>query len=318
MHVAPLVAGVALLVGSPIWLGFPDVLVQWQHPRDTERLAILFLRAVYGPEFELHDPTHPIPRDPTVVPLFDYCLDVKRLRVQQNCVGESCDIVFVGDAFLEALTGVWCYNDTSIPHMAKALGDFKYESLVVAGAGDETQNTLFVLDRVLLKLKSPKVFVVMLGLNNIEKSLHTAASATEGVKRVVSKLRMTNSMTKIFVHALPPPAEPDFFGRRGFNSSVKHVWAETNSELRKFALKFTPAIKYIDCFKGYLHVMETASRSSLGADAPHVDQDRYGTWLKCLEPIVDKALIKKEVEEGSPCAGSRPERATQNRAETNQ
>jgi len=218
------------------------------------------------------------------------CVATKSGLAARNC-GGRCDAVFVGDSILERLTGWLCYSRNpkfkdEAEDAKKAFQDIiavrHPKSFILAGASDETAQTLYMLDQALPKMIAPAMYFVMVGTNNIPKG--GSAHALHGLRAVVAKLRTAHPSAHVMMHALLPRADDKVLH---FQTHIEEV----NRELAAFVAAERAkgvSIEFVDC-TGTLH--PRAQRAEDFDDIMvHPTPKGYRTWLSCVSPSIDRAL----------------------------
>eukprot|EP00747_Dinoflagellata_sp_TGD_P165633 gnl/TRDRNA2_/TRDRNA2_187176_c0_seq1.p1 gnl/TRDRNA2_/TRDRNA2_187176_c0~~gnl/TRDRNA2_/TRDRNA2_187176_c0_seq1.p1 ORF type:complete len:346 (+),score=36.83 gnl/TRDRNA2_/TRDRNA2_187176_c0_seq1:45-1082(+) len=215
-------------------------------------------------------------------------------RVGNNCGGEGCGLVLVGDSIFELIMGTMCYSkEGPIPQNFSSDRDRdailpkKWRPLILARAGDQTHHTLFNLGHTLPLLKTPKVFFVMIGTNNVGGQGRFGAEDTAaGVKAVVSKLRQAHPGAKVLLHGILPRSD----------LPVQDTIDRANELIRQ---DVQPGVHYIDCGHVFPHKgdvvaldeqSEREAASALMPDWLHPGYLGYAAWFACLRPILEHAM----------------------------
>ncbi len=132
------------------------------------------------------------------VPGFGPAWTALNAQIESNAGQGKAQVLFLGDS----ITQLWTQEG-----MAAWDEDFAPLGALDAGiAGDQTQNLLWRIENGDLNGISPKVVVVMIGINNV-LSGDTAAMVTEGITAVVDELQVRLPNTKILLLGILP-AEP--------------------------------------------------------------------------------------------------------------
>mmetsp|Transcript_59087 Transcript_59087/g.183443 ORF Transcript_59087/g.183443 Transcript_59087/m.183443 type:complete len:232 (+) Transcript_59087:145-840(+) len=220
------------------------------------------------------------------------CVAQRRGIAERNCGGGPCDIVFVGDSLLETLLGRGCFTGGRLfADSAQAYRELVVsrhpKSMVLAGSGDETQQTLHLLDTALPVLKAPKLFVVMIGTNNVPKG--GAAGALRGIRAVVGRLHKEHPTTPVLLHTLLPRADDG--ERRFFQAHIDEVNAELPALVGVARAAGAP-VELVDC-SGALH-RDLPQLTEHYYDGVHLRAVGYRAWLSCLVPKLDRAVAAAE------------------------
>lgn len=115
----------------------------------------------------------------------------------------NVDVMFVGDS----LTEMW----------PKALWDRNFGQLKAANfgiGGDHTGNVLWRLQDPAIAALTPKLVVLMIGVNNINLCNEGADEVFGGIEAIVAKLRQQYPQARILLNAVLPEGAPDSEERR--------------------------------------------------------------------------------------------------------
>eukprot|EP00747_Dinoflagellata_sp_TGD_P210537 gnl/TRDRNA2_/TRDRNA2_83800_c0_seq1.p1 gnl/TRDRNA2_/TRDRNA2_83800_c0~~gnl/TRDRNA2_/TRDRNA2_83800_c0_seq1.p1 ORF type:complete len:419 (-),score=60.89 gnl/TRDRNA2_/TRDRNA2_83800_c0_seq1:181-1437(-) len=230
--------------------------------------------------------------------LFDQCLETKLASAKDNCGGVGCDIALVGDSITEQLSGHWCANKVSMPKSRAAFEEaFPYAKNTVnlAQAGDETQHASFILDHTLHELKSPKLFYVNLGANNIRGSRMSAAETVDGIKAIVQKIRKAHPSSKILLEEVAPM----FWEAMQHSASPppNAPWVEraheTGKLLKAFAHEQGPMVEFDDCSRQvFPHKLSDEANYELFMDLLHPSAEGLSRWWTCMTPHFTSMLAE--------------------------
>mmetsp|Transcript_11341 Transcript_11341/g.31623 ORF Transcript_11341/g.31623 Transcript_11341/m.31623 type:complete len:277 (-) Transcript_11341:61-891(-) len=227
--------------------------------------------------FEASDPTKPAPRNVMTSPGYQNCSEMMVHRAAANC-GVRCKLVLVGDSITEAVSGEWC----GLPGMVfpdrrdAALESFPEaaHALVLATAGDQTQHTLFMLDRTLHLLRDPGTFFVMIGTNNVAPTGgFSPAETVAGIRTVVQRIRSAHPGSEIVLHGLLPR----FF----FQDEVDAV----NTLLESWAGGEGSGLRLANCSSVFPSGRGPEARE-LMKDLLHPTAQGYRRWYGCLRPLL--------------------------------
>ena len=206
------------------------------------------------------------------------------------------DIVFIGDSithgweveFGEAGYGLAIPEETKQYYLEGA-GRVVYDEywkdcnvLNIGFGGDETQNLLWRLDTGAVDNIKPKMLVLMIGINNIGVSHHSARATAAGIKAVLNKIREKLPETKIVLMAILPI--------RDKNGQERHVVNETNKIIEKFADNET--IFFLNMNDKFLDENEDILVRYM-PEQVHPNADGYRIWTKMLQPYYEKFVLKK-------------------------
>jgi len=244
---------------------------------------------------EATDPAIPASRWVLTAPLYRSCFQAWVDRAASNC-GGRCDIVFIGDSILEGLNGEWCSYRLKFPGWQAVFHDYIsgfWRSLVLAGASDQTQHTLKLLEATLPLLREPQIFFVMIGTNNIGPlGAFSAADTARGVRAVVDAIRAAHTHARVLVHSILPRS--DIFcaaSRLQCQDTIEAV----NGQLEAFARDAGRGVKHVDC-SGVFALDGGPLSRTLMLDGLHPNADGYRRWFVCLQPLLMHELGNGDVE----------------------
>eukprot|EP00747_Dinoflagellata_sp_TGD_P158474 gnl/TRDRNA2_/TRDRNA2_177817_c0_seq58.p1 gnl/TRDRNA2_/TRDRNA2_177817_c0~~gnl/TRDRNA2_/TRDRNA2_177817_c0_seq58.p1 ORF type:complete len:280 (+),score=16.13 gnl/TRDRNA2_/TRDRNA2_177817_c0_seq58:56-895(+) len=220
------------------------------------------------------------------IPNYAKCNAELVARAKENCGGHGCGIIFVGDSLTEHLSGrPSCYRglDQTAP-LPGNLSDFNlsmvipdnWHPFVIAHGAHKTQHTIRDLERTLPWLKTPKVFMVLIGSNNLLWGTPPKETA-RGVAAVVDRIRAAHPKAKVLLHGILPRGVP------GLQPKID----ETNDLLQSFGQSHQPGVEYIDC--GHVFRNQT-DMLKLMPDLTHPSKLGYIKWFTCLKPLLAHAM----------------------------
>merc|ERR1712107_304615 len=157
-------------------------------------------------------------------------------------------------------------------------------SLLLAGGGDQTPHTLYLLEQVFSVLKAPRTFFVMIGTNNIGNNWSSAESTAAGVRSIVATLRTRFPESRILLHAVLPRADDEI--RMDVKANAHLIsnlpWQATidrlNNELLASAREGPPSVEFLDCG----HVFPRGSGPEAFQTMPdllHPNAEGYELWF---------------------------------------
>lgn len=234
------------------------------------------------------------------------CTAVKRVRASRNC-GGRCDVVLVGAAVTEALTGSYCYwaisgtSQCGPTYCALAEDEagrafrqafpFHNRTLVLAGAGDQTFHTLAMLDEVLPVLKAPKVYSVLVGTDNLGfAGQGPSEPAFRGIRAVVQRLRAAHPESWVLLHALHPRYDDLANGIPVPPGPWNDRVGEVNEMLRRFAGSERERVVFVDCNHVFLDPSLGGSLQHVMPDYLHLNGEGYRRWFACWRPTLERAM----------------------------
>jgi beta-glucosidase len=166
------------------------------------------------------------------------------------------DVAFVGDS----ITARWRGSESWEKHW----GRFKAVNMGIGG--DQTQNVLWRLHNGDLEGYKAKLFVVMIGTNNLWSRDAVPADAAAGVKAVIDLIKSKQPQAKILLMSILPNGEKPNPGR------------EKRAEVNKLIAKFAGgSVEYVDIWEKYLERDETISKEVMH-DFLHLAPKGYDIW----------------------------------------
>jgi len=237
-------------------------------------------QAAIDPAVPMPHPTKAAKRE---APRFYECIQEKRQRAFISC-GGRCDIAWVGDSLSEDMTGRHCYWDKELPTGGPwSSSPLKKRTVVIAGAMDQTQHTLYTLREVLPSLHRPRVFFVLIGTNNIGTALMSPAKTFTGVRAVVDSIRTAFPGVKVLLHTQLP--------RYDESERDKGVLQTRLDVLDRLVVdnfaREAPMVQMVNCSGAFAR--GPALRETM-PDFLHPSAEGYRRWLHCLEPVLEEAV----------------------------
>eukprot|EP00747_Dinoflagellata_sp_TGD_P158472 gnl/TRDRNA2_/TRDRNA2_177817_c0_seq54.p1 gnl/TRDRNA2_/TRDRNA2_177817_c0~~gnl/TRDRNA2_/TRDRNA2_177817_c0_seq54.p1 ORF type:complete len:357 (+),score=16.93 gnl/TRDRNA2_/TRDRNA2_177817_c0_seq54:74-1144(+) len=227
------------------------------------------------------------------------CNSMLVTRAKENCGGHGCGIIFVGDSLTEHLSGrPSCYRglDQTAP-LPGNLSDFNlsmvipdnWHPFVIAHGAHKTQHTIRDLERTLPWLKTPKVFMVLIGSNNLLWGTSPKNTA-RGVAAVVNRIRDVHPKVKVLLHGIWPRGGGVW--PRGKPMLQPRI-DETNDLLQSFGQSHQPGVEYIDC--GHVFRKHTDMQDLFYDGLTHPNKLGYIKWFACLKPLLEHAMSESTV-----------------------
>eukprot|EP00747_Dinoflagellata_sp_TGD_P158486 gnl/TRDRNA2_/TRDRNA2_177817_c0_seq69.p1 gnl/TRDRNA2_/TRDRNA2_177817_c0~~gnl/TRDRNA2_/TRDRNA2_177817_c0_seq69.p1 ORF type:complete len:288 (+),score=9.85 gnl/TRDRNA2_/TRDRNA2_177817_c0_seq69:57-920(+) len=232
--------------------------------------------------------------DKHFIPHYVKCNSMLVARAKENCGGHGCGIIFVGDSLTEHLSGrPSCYRglDQTAP-LPGNLSDFNlsmvipdnWHPFVIAHGAHKTQHTIRDLERTLPWLKTPKVFMVLIGSNNLLWGTSPKNTA-RGVAAVVNRIRDVHPKVKVLLHGIWPRGGGVW--PRGKPMLQPRI-DETNDLLQSFGQSHQPGVEYIDC--GHVFRKHTDMQDLFYDGLTHPNKLGYIKWFACLKPLLEHAM----------------------------
>jgi lysophospholipase L1-like esterase len=183
------------------------------------------------------------------------------------------DVLFLGDSitqgWMEAGKSVW--EKTFAPMNAVNFGI----------GGDKTENLLWRIENGEIDGISPKVVVLLIGINNTwtAKGNETDAKGKAiagGTKAIIAKLQEKLPASKILLHAVFPMKD-------GIPPIVKTI----NAEAAKLENK--PKIRFLDIGSKFTDADGKVSKEIM-EDGLHLTTKGYQIWADALEPVLKEMM----------------------------
>jgi beta-glucosidase len=179
--------------------------------------------------------------------------DIKKLE-------GKIDVAFVGDS----ITARWRDPELWNKHWGT------YRSINMGIGGDQTQHVLWRLQNGDLEGYKAKLFVVMIGTNNLWGRDSKAADAAAGVKAVIDLIQSKQPQAKILLMSVLPTGEKPNPGR------------EKRAELNKLISKFAGgSVEYVDIWDKYLDAEGNISKETMH-DFLHLAPKGYDIWAESI------------------------------------
>lgn len=182
-------------------------------------------------------------------------------------LGDNIDVAFVGDS----ITARW-KAETWDKHWSS------YRAINMGIGGDQTQNALWRLKEGDLDGYKCKLFVVMIGTNNMWGKTSDPAHAAAGVKAVLDLIQSKHPESKILLMSILPTGEKPNPGR--------DKRKEVNALISKFA---GGNIEYVDIWDKYLNAEGMISKDTMH-DFLHLAPAGYDIWADAISAKV-KAIV---------------------------
>ncbi len=187
--------------------------------------------------------------------------DIKKMNGQ-------IDLAFVGDS----ITARWRGGENWNKHWGS------YRAVNMGIGGDRTQNVLWRLENGELDGYKAKVFVVMIGTNNLWEKNADPADAAAGVKAIVDLIRSKHPESKILLLSIFPRGEKPNPGRE----KIKAV----NEIISKYA---GGPVYYMDIGNKFLQPDGTISKEVM-KDYLHLGDKGFDIWAEAIQDKVKELL----------------------------
>lgn len=184
----------------------------------------------------------------------------ERILADIKKMGNEIDVAFVGDS----ITARWRGNET----WAKHWGSYKAVNMGIGG--DRTQNVLWRLQNGELDGYKAKLFVVMIGTNNLWDKMAEPADAAAGVKAIIELIKTKQPQAKILLLSIFPRGEKPNPGREKITA--------VNELISKYQ---GGAVYYMDISAKFLQPDGTISPEVM-KDFLHLASKGYDIWAEAI------------------------------------
>lgn len=178
------------------------------------------------------------------------------------------DVAFVGDS----ITARWRDSENWKQHWDS------YRAVNMGIGGDQTQHVLWRLQNGDLDGYKAKLFVVMIGTNNMWSKEPDPAQAAAGVKAVIDLIQSKQPQAKILLMSILPTGEKPNPGRE------KRM--AVNELISKFA---GGSVEYMDITAKYLEADGTISKEVMH-DFLHLAPKGYDIWAESISAKVKETV----------------------------
>lgn len=192
----------------------------------------------------------------------------QRILSDLEKTGREIDVAFVGDS----ITARWRGNENWTKHWGA------YKAVNMGIGGDKTQNVLWRLDHGQLDGYKAKLFVVMIGTNNLWDKTTTPEEVAAGVKAVLERIQAKQPQARILLMSILPTGEKPNPGRD------KRM--AVNPLIAKFA---GGSVEYIDISGKYLDAEGRISKE-LMHDFLHLAPQGYDLWAEAIATKVKESV----------------------------
>jgi lysophospholipase L1-like esterase len=189
------------------------------------------------------------------------------LKDIQNMQGKI-DLVFLGDSITDGWRGQAAWKE----HFGK------YNPLNLGIGGDRTQHVLWRIQHGELSGYFPKVFVIMIGTNNMGSD--SEAQIADGVKAIIDEIEKQHPKAKILLL--------DIFPRSAkATDAIRQKVNRTNELLAKFDDGKT--VKYLDIGPKFLTADGTLTKEIM-PDGLHPNANGYKIWAESIDKELEEML----------------------------
>lgn len=195
----------------------------------------------------------------------------ERINTDLKNAGNKIDVCFVGDS----ITARWRGSENWTKHWET------FNAVNMGIGGDNTQIVLWRLQNGQLDGYKAKVFVVMIGTNNLWGKQAKPEDAAAGVMAILDLIQEKQPQAKILLMSLLPVGENPGPGRE--------LRAAVNEIISKYA---GGSITYVDIYDNYLQPDGTISKEDMG-DFLHLAPNGYDIWAEAISDKVKELVAEK-------------------------
>lgn len=186
------------------------------------------------------------------------------------------DIYFLGDSITE-----WW------PVLGREVWEAEFGTLRVLNcglSGDTTQNILYRIENGGFERISPKVVVLLAGINNLAGSPDLQPEKLAGgIRRIISELQSRSPESRILLLSIFPAGD-----RR---DPIRDRIIETNKRLAEF--NHNSIVSYLDIYGVFLDA-EGNLPAAIAPDGLHLSARGYQLWAEAMRPALWK-LLRQEM-----------------------
>jgi platelet-activating factor acetylhydrolase IB subunit beta/gamma len=202
---------------------------------------------------------------------------------QARAADDTLDVLLVGDSITQGWGGSPIDNVPFNQAWQKHFGTYK---TVNAGiGGDRTESVLWRLEHGLLDDVTPRVVVLMIGVNNAP---HVAANGVppeavaQGIKLCVDNVRLKAPAAHVVVVKVVPAFAPDSAVHRGILA--------TNAALAALDLPQDDHVQVVDAGQGFYAADGKLNTAAYSDGHLHLSPVGYGLLADALAPALAKVL----------------------------
>mgnify|MGYP005844473047 CR=1 FL=1 len=201
----------------------------------------------------------------------------KRIDTDIEKMDGVIDVAFVGDS----ITARWRGNENWEKHWGA------YRAVNMGIGGDRTQHVLWRLQEGDLEGYKAKLFVVMIGTNNMWGKDADPAHAAAGVKAVIDLIQSRQPQARILLMSVLPTGQKPNPGR------------EKRKAVNELISKFDGGkVEYVDVWDKYLEADDTISKEVMG-DFLHLAPKGYDIWAEAISGKVKEIVGEPKAEENA-------------------
>jgi platelet-activating factor acetylhydrolase IB subunit beta/gamma len=200
---------------------------------------------------------------------------IKKVRAMEDGI----DIALLGDSITQGWGGGWDGVPFNVAWQ-KHFGGLKTVNLGIGG--DRMESILWRLDHGALDGASPKVIVLMIGVNNaplVFANGAPAASAAHGIKLCIENLRMRCPKSRILLVKVLPAFDP--------SKEVGAKVREINPALDALKLERDPQVQVLDLWRDFTNADGTLKTELYSDGHLHLGPAGYEVLASKLKPALD-------------------------------
>jgi len=201
-----------------------------------------------------------------------------------QAIKDSIEIALVGDS----ITQYWGGGFDGVPFNGAWQKNFaSYKAVNLGIGGDRTENVLWRLDHGALDGASPKVVVLLIGVNNVPlvgANGVPAESVAQGIHLCVQNLRARRAKTHIIVVKVLPAGK---LGNPVYDG-VKNV----NAALDALKLDSDPKVHVLDLWNDFTNSDSTLKTAAYSDGHLHLGESGYEIYASKLKQMVETLLAK--------------------------
>ena len=204
----------------------------------------------------------------------------KLIEVQTR--GDKADIVFIGDSITHAWEHAFRWKDGREVWEKEYLN--KFGAINLGYSGDRTENVLWRLQNGELANLKPKLFIVLIGTNNISKQ-HKPKEIVEGIQLIIKTLNSHSPKSKILLLGILPRETAKGQTQLKIQAGI----TEINNALEKLPSN-NESLTYLDLKPVFCTPKGELQKKELMPDGLHPNLKGYKAWHKFMEPTIRKLL----------------------------
>jgi lysophospholipase L1-like esterase len=182
-------------------------------------------------------------------------------------------VIFVGDS----LTHLWMDKD-NVGLWNERYGAYKAVALGVPG--DSTNQLLWRIEHGELEGLSPKVVVLMIGINNVWQPTMERAWIADAIGQTVREVRKRLPKSKVLVLGILPTQHDANFPLRARIKAINEMVARIDDGKN---------VRFLDMGEKFLEPDGTLSADVM-PDYVHLSKKGYEIWADTMQPLLDEML----------------------------